>query len=289
MVPSPSPVEIAPGVVFGGDLPVCVAGTCAIEGREMTLRAAVAVAAAASEAGLPAVFKASFDKANRTSVGGFRGLGIRDGLEILAEVRAQTGLPVLTDVHQPEQAQLAAEVADVLQVPAFLCRQTDLLAAVAATGKPVNVKKGQFLAPGDMRHVIGKLRAHGARDVLLTERGTSFGYRELIVDMRSLPILRALGCPVVFDATHSVQRPSADGDRSGGDRQMVPTLLRAAVAAGVDGVFVEVHEDPDRALSDGPNSLPLHALAPLLEQVRQLHELVRSLPSTDLSRTPPGG
>jgi 2-dehydro-3-deoxyphosphooctonate aldolase (KDO 8-P synthase) len=275
------PVTIEDGLVIGGGTLVCIAGPCAIEGREITLRTAERVAEAAAEAGVPAVFKASFDKANRTSLRGYRGIGVDEGLEVLSQVRRQTGLPVLTDVHLPEQAAAAAQVAQLLQVPAFLSRQTDLLAAVAATGRPVNVKKGQFLAPGDMRHVVDKLRGSGATDVLLTERGTSFGYHDLVVDMRSLPTLRALGCPVVFDATHAVQRPSAAGDRSGGDRRLVPPLLRAAVAAGVDAVFLEVHEHPDRALSDGPNSLPLDALTPLLLQTRRLAELVAAFPATD--------
>ena len=275
------PVSITADLDVGGGLPVCIAGTCAIEGREITLRAAEAVASAGELSGVPVVFKASFDKANRTSFRGFRGPGLDEGLRVLDEVKRTTGLPVLTDVHLPEQAAAAAQVVDVLQIPAFLCRQTDLLAAAARTGRPVNVKKGQFVAPEDMRHVVGKLREAGASGILLTERGTSFGYRELVVDLRSLPRMRALGCPVVFDATHSVQRPSADGDRTGGDRRMVPPLLRAAIAAGADAVFVEVHEDPDRALSDGPNSLPLTALSPLLDQVRRLHERVSEFPADD--------
>ncbi len=275
------PVSITDDLDIGVGGPVCIAGTCAIEGREITLRAAEAVAAAGEASGVPVIFKASFDKANRTSIRGFRGPGMDEGLRVLEEVKRRTGLPTLTDVHLPEQAAVAAQVVDVLQVPAFLCRQTDLLTAVARAGRPVNVKKGQFVAPGDMRHVVGKLRDSGATGILLTERGTSFGYRELVVDLRSLPRMRALGCPVVFDATHSVQRPSGDGDHTGGDRGMVPTLLRAAVAAGVDAVFLEVHEDPDRALSDGPNSLPLSALQPLLDQVRRLHERVRDFPPDD--------
>ena len=274
-------VAITEDLHVGAGTLVAIAGTCAIEGREITLRAAEAVAAAGQSAGVPVVFKASFDKANRTSIRGFRGPGIDEGLRVLDEIKRQTGLPVLTDVHLPEQAPAVAQVADVLQVPAFLCRQTDLLAAVARTGRPVNVKKGQFLAPGDMRHVVDKLRESGAGGILLTERGTSFGYRELVVDMRSLPLMRSLGCPVVFDATHSVQRPSADGERSGGDRRMVPPLLRAAIAAGIDAVFVEVHEEPERALSDGPNSLHLTALPSLLEQARRLHERIAEFPPDD--------
>jgi len=280
---SPAPVPIGDGVRLGGGELVCVAGPCVVEGRDVTLAIAEGVARAAADAGLPAVFKASFDKANRTSVRGFRGIGVDAALEVLREVGEQTGLPVQTDIHLPEQAQAAAEVAQVLQIPAFLCRQTDLLQAAGATGRPVAIKKGQFVAPDDMRHAAEKALAGGAPGVVLVERGTSFGYRELVVDLRALPAMRALGHPVVFDATHSVQRPSAAGDRSGGDRRMAPPLLRAAVAAGVDGVFMEVHVDPDRALSDGPNTLPLAALPALLRQVRAIHELVGSWsPDDDL-------
>jgi 2-dehydro-3-deoxyphosphooctonate aldolase (KDO 8-P synthase) len=284
---SRSRVDVVPGVVIGGELPVCVAGMCAVEGREITLRAAEGVAAAAAAVGMPAVFKASFDKANRTSIRGFRGIGVDEGLRVLQEAREVSGLPILTDVHLPAQAAVAAEVADVLQVPAFLCRQTDLLVAVALTGRPMNIKKGQFVSPHDMAHAVDKARSAGAAGVVLTERGTSFGYNDLVVDLRSLPTMRGLGCPVLFDATHAVQRPSAGGDRSGGDRSLVPTLLRAAVAAGVDGVYLEVHEDPDSALSDGPNSLPLTALPAVLRQVRALAELVASFPADPDLLNPP--
>lgn len=271
-------VDVTPSVRFGGGSLACILGPCVVEGRDITLRAADAVASAATAAGLPVVFKASFDKANRTSIAGFRGIGVDEALEILAEVKNQTGLPVLTDVHLPEQAAAAAEVADILQVPAFLCRQTDLLLAVAATGAVINIKKGQFVAPRDMGAAVEKARSAGATGVLLTERGSSFGYNDLVVDFRSLPTMRSLGCPVVFDATHSVQRPSAGGDRSGGDRTLVPPLVRAAVAAGVDGLFLEVHEDPDRALCDGPNSIPLSALPGLLDQVNRIRAAVEGLP-----------
>ena len=274
---SPIAVQVARTVRFGGPELVCILGPCVVEGRDITLRAAEAVARATREAGLPAVFKASYDKANRTSIRGFRGIGVDEALRVLEDVREATGLPILTDVHQPDQAVSAAQVADVLQVPAFLCRQTDLLLAVAATGRVINVKKGQFVAPQDMAPVVEKVRAGGAAGVLLTERGTSFGYNDLVVDFRSLGVMRRLGCPVVFDATHSVQRPSAGGDHSGGDRTLVPPLLRAAVAAGVDGVFLEVHEDPDRALCDGPNSVPLSALPGLLEQVIRVRAAVEGL------------
>ena len=287
------PVTVEGDLVIGDGTLACIAGPCAIEGTDITLRTAEGVAEAAAAAGVPAIFKASFDKPNRTSLRGFRGIGIDEGLEVLSRVRTRIGLPVLTDVHLPEQAAAVAQVAQVLQVPAFLSRQTDLLAAVAATGRPVNVKKGQFLAPADMRHVVEKVRGSGGRDVLLTERGASFGYHDLVVDMRSLPALRALGCPVIFDATHSVQRPSAAGDRSGGDRRLVPPLLRAAVAAGVDALYLEVHEQPDRALSDGPNSLPLGALLPLLRQARRLAETVAAFPDDGAlwgdDRDPSGG
>ncbi|RMF72211.1 MAG: 3-deoxy-8-phosphooctulonate synthase, partial [Acidobacteria bacterium] len=219
-------------------------------------------------------FKASFDKANRTSVDAFRGPGLERGLEILAEVGEATGLPLLSDVHLPEQCAPAARVLDVLQIPAFLCRQTDLLLAAARTGRAVNVKKGQFLAPWDVRGIVGKLRHGGARAILLTERGTSFGYNNLVVDMRGLPVMRGEGVPVVYDATHSVQRPGGLGTRSGGDPQFIAPLARAAVAAGADAVFLEVHEDPSRALSDGPNALRLDRLEPLLRELKALHELV---------------
>jgi 2-dehydro-3-deoxyphosphooctonate aldolase (KDO 8-P synthase) len=281
---NPDVVQISKAVRFGGPELACFLGPCVVEGRDITLRAAEAVARATRDAGLPAVFKASFDKANRTSIRGFRGVGMDEALRVLEDVRSATGLPVLTDVHQPDQAAAAAEVADVLQVPAFLCRQTDLLLAVAATGRVVNIKKGQFVAPADMGPVVEKARAGGADGVLLTERGTSFGYNDLVVDFRSLGIMRRLGCPVVFDATHSVQRPSAGGDHSGGDRSLVPPLLRAAVAAGVDGIFLEVHEDPDRALCDGPNSVPLDALPDLLAQVARVREAVAGAWTDDDAR-----
>ncbi len=269
-------VEIAPGVAIGGAGPLCViAGTCVVESRASALEHARAIARVARDTGLPAVFKASYDKANRTSLEAFRGPGLDEGLAILAEARAATGLPVLSDVHTPEQCARAAEVLDVLQIPAFLCRQTDLLLAAAATGRVVNVKKGQFLAPWDMVHVAGKLRGGGARGTLLTERGASFGYNTLVVDMRSIPVMRRLGVPVIFDATHSVQRPGGLGGASGGDPEFIPTLARAAVAAGADGVFFEVHRDPAQALSDGPNALRLELLEPLLVQLAALHRLVR--------------
>jgi 2-dehydro-3-deoxyphosphooctonate aldolase (KDO 8-P synthase) len=272
----PRDVRIGDLRIGGGAPLLLIAGPCVIESREHTRRLAGALAEVASDLGLPFVFKASFDKANRSSVSSYRGPGFEEGLSILGEVREETGAPVLSDIHAPEQAVPAAEALDVLQVPAFLSRQTDLLVAAGETGRPVNVKKGQFLAPGDMRHAVAKVESTGNRAVILTERGTSFGYHELVSDMRSLPQLRALGVPVVYDATHSVQRPGAGGEVSGGDRTMVPVLARAAVAAGVDGLFLEVHDRPDEALSDGPNMVPLDELRPLLETCLAIDRAVRA-------------
>ncbi len=263
-------VDLGPFVCGAGQPLTLIAGPCVIEGRELTLRVAREVSRLAERHRVNLVFKASFDKANRTSAQSYRGGGMDEGLAVLAEVKRETGRPVLTDVHLPDQAAPVAEVADVLQIPAFLCRQTDLLQAAAATGRPVNVKKGQFLAPEDMAHVLGKLRAAGGERVLLTERGTSFGYHDLVVDMRGLLTLRALGVPVCFDATHSVQRPSAADGTSGGDRTLAPVLARAAVAVGVDAIFAEVHEDPDHARSDGPNSLTYALLDQLLDEAVRL-------------------
>ncbi len=239
---------------FGGGQLTLIAGPCVIEGEEFTLRHARRVAEIARRHGVPAVFKCSFDKANRTSLKSFRGPGLTEGLRVLARVRKEVGLEVLTDVHEPSQCAAVAEVADVLQIPAFLCRQTDLIVAAGRTGRTVNVKKGQFVAPEDMGNVVEKLRESGCRDVLLTERGTSFGYHDLVVDLRGLLAMRKFA-PVCFDATHSVQRPGSQGDATGGDRTLAPALARAAAAAGIDALFCEVHEDPDHALSDGPNSL----------------------------------
>jgi 2-dehydro-3-deoxyphosphooctonate aldolase (KDO 8-P synthase) len=236
-----------------------------IEGRDMALSHAERIRDVAEPLGFAYCFKASYDKANRTSLRSYRGPGLEEGLDILAEVRREAGVPVLTDFHSVEEAAPVGEVVDVLQVPAFLCRQTDLLVAAARTGKAVNVKKGQFLAPENMGPVVEKLEESACRDILLTERGVTFGYGTLVVDFRSLPIMRGLGHPVVFDATHSVQRPGGLGTRSGGDRTEAPVLARAAAAVGVDAFFMEVHEDPDRALSDGPNQLVLSTLRPLLE------------------------
>ncbi|EGB13762.1 2-dehydro-3-deoxyphosphooctonate aldolase [Pseudodesulfovibrio mercurii] len=255
--------------------PFILAGPCAIESRETALQTADVLAGLASKLGLPIVYKSSFDKANRTSLTSFRGPGMEEGLAILAEVKAATGLPVVTDIHHPEQAAPVAEVADVLQIPAFLCRQTDLLMAAARTGRVVNVKKGQFLAPWDMKNVVEKLRAAGNDRIWLTERGSTYGYNNLVVDMRSIPQMQAFGVPVIMDATHSVQLPGGLGGASGGQREYVPVLASAAVAAGVDGVFMEVHPDPDRALCDGPNSLPLNQVEGLLNRLLALWEVVR--------------
>jgi 2-dehydro-3-deoxyphosphooctonate aldolase (KDO 8-P synthase) len=254
-----------------------IAGPCVIESRELVLRTAERLRDVSRRLGVPLVFKASFDKANRSSGESFRGLGMHEGLEILAEVRRELGIAVLTDVHESEQAAPVAEVVDVLQTPAFLCRQTDFIRAVAGTGKPVNIKKGQFLAPGEMRNVVIKAKqASGADNILVCERGYAFGYNNLVSDMRSLAIMRETGCPVVFDATHSVQLPGGQGSASGGQREFVPVLARAAVAAGVAGVFMETHPDPARALSDGPNAWPLDLMEPLLKILKSVDDLVKS-------------
>jgi 2-dehydro-3-deoxyphosphooctonate aldolase (KDO 8-P synthase) len=268
-------------ITIGGGAPLAlIAGPCVIESRDAALRHAERLAAYATRAALPLIYKSSFDKANRTSLAGFRGVGMDDGLRILDDVRRETGLPVLTDVHEREQIAAVAAVVDVLQTPAFLCRQTDFIVAVAGAGKPVNLKKGQFLSPWEMQRVVEKARATGNPDLLVTERGFAFGYNNLVSDMRALPVLAETGCPVVFDATHSVQRPGAQGAASGGDRALVPTLARAAVAAGADAVFLEVHEDPDHALSDGPTSVRLDELPPLLRQLAALARVVRAEPAS---------
>lgn len=251
-----SPVELAPGIAVGaGHFPV-IAGPCVIESAETTLRAAELLAGMAQRLGSRMIFKASFDKANRSSGKAFRGPGMVEGLKVLAEVRRQFALPLLTDVHEPAQCAPAAEVVDVLQIPAFLCRQTDLLLAAAATGRPVNVKKGQFMAPDDMRRVVDKIRAAGNDKVTVTERGASFGYHNLVVDMRSFAWMQSDGIPVIYDVTHSLQLPGAGADGTSGARQFAEPLARAAVAAGADGLFLEVHPDPDRALSDKDTQLP---------------------------------
>ncbi|MDB5108307.1 MAG: 2-dehydro-3-deoxyphosphooctonate aldolase [Candidatus Binatus sp.] len=263
--------------IFGGDELVIIAGPCVIESYESCVRHASRLAEITRKAALPFVFKSSFDKANRTSHSSYRGPGVEKGLEILARVKQETGVAVLTDIHEPMQAATAAKVVDVLQIPALLSRQTDLIEAAAKTECAINIKKGQFSAPADMKATIAKAVDAGNRRVIVTERGFSFGYNNLVSDMRSLVIMRALGYPVVFDATHSVQLPGAGagGERSGGQREFVAPLARAAAATGVDGVFMEVHEDPDRALSDGPNSYRLDDLPALLDSLKKIHRVAR--------------
>lgn len=270
-----SRVRIGALEVGGGKPFTLIAGPCVIEGRESVLRHAEAIRDACSRAGVPLIFKCSFDKANRTSISGYRGVGFEAGLGILAEARREAGVPVLTDVHEAAQAVPVAAVVDVLQTPAFLCRQTDFLLEVCRAGKPVNLKKGQFLSPREMVPVVEKAASTGNRNLLVTERGFSFGYQNLVSDFRSLVILRDTGFPVVFDATHSVQLPGGQGHASGGQREFVPFLARAAVAVGIDALFMEVHEDPDHALSDGPNSWPLARLEELLRELKAIDDLVK--------------
>jgi 2-dehydro-3-deoxyphosphooctonate aldolase (KDO 8-P synthase) len=272
-------VRIGPLAVGGGRPLVLIGGPCAIESEPHALMTAERLCRIAADKGMPFVYKSSYDKANRLSVNGYRGPGLVEGLRILKKVRDTLRVPVLSDVHQVSEVDPAAAVLDVIQIPAFLCRQTDLILAAAATGKPVNVKKGQFLAPRDMRTVVDKVLSKGNESILLTERGTSFGYHNLVVDMRALADMRELGYPVVFDATHSVQLPGAAGDRSGGERKYVPALARAAVGVGVDALFMEMHEDPDRALpdgrpvSDGPNMLRIDDLPRLLDEILAIHRV----------------
>lgn len=261
--------------VGAGGPPVVIAGLCVIESEELLRETARVLVEACQEAVLPLVLKASFDKANRSALGSFRGPGLEEGLAILGRIRAEFSVPVTTDVHAPEQAEAVAEAVDLLQVPAFLCRQTDLLVACAATGRPVNVKKGQFMAPWDMRHVVEKLQSSGCHQVLLTERGSSFGYNRLVVDMAGLEAMRALGVPVCFDATHSVQLPGAAAQGTGGDREAAPRLARAAVAAGVDAVFFETHPTPEKALSDSATALPLQEVPRLLKQLAAIDGVLR--------------
>ncbi len=273
---TPNPVVIGPARVGKAGPLALIAGPCVMEPGGLTLRIAARLAEVCGERGIPLIFKASFDKANRTSGSSFRGPGVEEGLRTFEKVKAETGLPVTTDIHETIQAAPIAEVVDLLQIPAFLARQTDLLEAAAATGRPLNVKKGQFLAPWDMQHVVKKLNAAGASGVLLTERGTTFGYGRLVNDFRAIPQMKETGAPVVFDATHSVQLPGGgpDGAASSGQREMIPTLARAAVAAGCDALFLEVHPDPDQALSDGPNSLRLDELPDLLDVCLRIREAI---------------
>jgi 2-dehydro-3-deoxyphosphooctonate aldolase (KDO 8-P synthase) len=264
-------------VRIGQELPVAfIAGPCQLESRAHALEMSARLREIADKLGCHLIYKTSFDKANRSSINTARGLGLEGALEIFAEIRETSGLPVLTDVHLPDQCAKAAKAVDVLQIPAFLCRQTDLLVAAAQTGKPVNVKKGQFLAPWDMKNVVNKLVQSGCRDVLVCERGVSFGYNTLVSDMRAIPELAATGAPVVFDATHSVQQPGGQGATSGGQRQYVPILARAAAAVGVAAVFLETHENPDKAPSDGPNMVPLNQLEELMRQIMAIDKLAKS-------------
>jgi 2-dehydro-3-deoxyphosphooctonate aldolase (KDO 8-P synthase) len=265
---------------FGIDLEhrlFLIAGPCVIESRDHVLFMADALKKITSSCNVPLIFKASFDKANRSSIHSFRGVGIDEGLKLLGEVRKNAGVPVLTDIHETDQAAPAAEVIDVLQIPAFLCRQTDLIIAAARTGRIVNVKKGQFLAPWEMKNVVVKAREAGNERVILTERGASFGYNNLVVDFRSFPIMQSLGCPVVLDVTHSLQLPGGQGDKSGGQPQYIPHLARGGVAAGVDGLFMEVHDNPSKALSDGPNALDLSLLPKLLTQLVKIRSCVEDM------------
>lgn len=251
-----------------------IGGPCVIESEKLCFRVATVLKKICQDLGIHYVFKASYDKANRTSSGSFRGPGPEAGLEILAKVRAKVEVPVLTDVHSEAQVAAAAEVVDILQIPAFLCRQTDLIIAAARTGKIVNVKKGQFLSPQEMGQVVAKIEKAGGKKILLTERGTTFGYNNLVADMRSIPIMRRFGCPVIFDATHSVQLPGGAGDKSAGQRKFAPVLARCAVAAGADGVFIETHPEPERALSDGPNMIPLKEMHALMKSLVRVHAAV---------------
>src|ERR1700722_7559599 len=276
--PVPNSEVAVGGVRFGNRLPLAlIAGPCALESRAHALEMASALKEIAARAGVGLVYKTSFDKANRTSANSARGLGLEKALDIFGEIRATFGLPVLTDVHEADQCARLAEVVDVLQIPAFLCRQTDLLVAAAKTGRVVNVKKGQFLAPWDMANVVAKITGAGNANVLVTERGASFGYNTLVSDMRALPILARTGAPVIFDATHSVQQPGGRGGSSGGEREFVPVLARAAGAVGVAGVFIETHQDPDKAPSDGPNMVPLRDMEALLARLVAFDRLAKGL------------
>jgi 2-dehydro-3-deoxyphosphooctonate aldolase (KDO 8-P synthase) len=283
MVAAMKPMPVHPNAIvavgkvrFGNALPLAlIAGPCVLESRAHAFEMAAALEEIAARRGIGLVYKTSFDKANRTSGNSARGLGLDKALEVFTDLRDTLGVPLLTDVHEPDQCAIVAEVVDVLQIPAFLCRQTDLLIAAAKTGRAVNVKKGQFLAPWDMGNVVEKITGAGNANVLVTERGVSFGYNTLVSDMRALPLLGKIGGPVIFDATHSVQQPGGQGTSSGGEREFVPVLARAAVAVGVAGLFIETHQDPDKAPSDGPNMIPLKELEPLLERLMQFDKLAK--------------
>ena len=274
-------VNVGEFAIGEGNPLVLIAGPCVIETFDATLETAVYLKELTEKLQIPFIFKSSYDKANRTSIGSYRGPGVSKGLEILWAVKERCGVPVISDVHRSDEISAAAQVLDILQIPAFLCRQTDFVVAVSASGKPVNIKKGQFLAPWDVEHVVDKVVSTGNRQILLTERGTSFGYNNLVVDFRGLTIMQGLGWPVVFDATHSVQLPGGAGKASGGQREFVPSLARAAVAAGVDGIFMEVHKDPECALCDGPNSLPLSGLETLLRELKAINTIVYGRPGGD--------
>jgi len=264
-------------IEIGGNTPlVLIAGPCVIESETQVRKTAEELKEITSEIKIPFIFKSSYDKANRTSIKSYRGPGLEKGLEILEKVKGEFDIPILIDVHRIEEVELVSKVADILQVPAFLCRQTDLIISIARTGKPVNVKKGQFLAPWDMKNVIEKIESTGNKNILLTERGSCFGYNNLVVDIKSLPIMRSFGYPVVFDATHSVQKPGGRGTATGGEREYVPFLAQAAVATGIDGLFLEVHPDPEEALSDGPNMIKLNRVKELLEKLIRIDNIVKT-------------
>lgn len=273
-MPEINPFKVGNARLGAGDL-FLIAGPCLVENESHALKMAEAISSITRRLGIPYIYKSSYDKANRTSIAAHRGLGIEEGLRILGRVRSDVGVAVLTDVHETGQVRAAAEVADVLQIPAFLCRQTDLIVEAALSGRAVNIKKGQFLAPHDMKNAIEKVTSQNNHRVMVTERGTSFGYNNLVVDFRGIPVMRSFGYPVVYDITHSLQRPGGLGTASGGDSEFIEYLARAGVGCGVDGVFMEVHDNPAEAKSDGPNSLPLERLAALLERIKAIHELVR--------------
>ena len=262
-------------VIFGKDNLGIIAGPCVIENRDHSLEMSYAIKEVSENVGIPIIFKSSFDKANRTSIKSFRGPGIQEGMRILSDVKTETGLKVLTDIHSPDQAGLVSDVVDIIQIPAFLSRQTDLLIAAAKTGKPINIKKGQFLAPWDVEHIVKKVEESGSKNILLTDRGTQFGYNNLVADMRAIPLMKQFGYPVIFDATHSAQLPGGSGGHSSGMRDMIPTLARAAVAAGCNGVFMEVHNNVDKAKSDAATQWPLDKLATLLIELKKIHNSLR--------------
>ena len=262
-------------VIFGKDNLGIIAGPCVIENRDHSLEMSYAIKGVSEDIGIPIIFKSSFDKANRTSIKSFRGPGIEKGMRILSDVKTETGLKVLTDIHSPDQASLVSDVVDIIQIPAFLSRQTDLLIAAAKTGKPINIKKGQFLAPWDVEHIVKKIEESGSQNILLTDRGAQFGYNNLVSDMRAIPLMKQFGYPVIFDATHSAQLPGGSGGHSSGMRDMIPTLARAAVAAGCNGVFIEVHNNVDKAKSDAATQWPLDKLASLLIELKKIHNSLR--------------